>query len=189
MTTTTATADTTPNLAGQVGRFVLYEGRLGHVMGSGLEQGSEPKRWVNLRVMSSLADDFARTLVGTKAVSDAYVGNGRYVRVPDLWDWPVVQHSEPVRKPSDGKTYTWKWTGERTLSARGQVFVRDGWRRVDYATCHDCYPTQREINGRRRVYDNVHPPTWQSADCGRCHPGGVCNGKGVCEGASGAMSA
>lgn len=170
---------TTPNLAGQVGRFVVFQGRLGHVMGAGLDRASGiPRRWVNLRVMSSHAEAWALVLVGAKADAHAYAGNGRYIRVPDLWQWPVIEHFEDAPKPADGKGYTWKWTGEEF----GPVSrLRGGWERVDYAPCSQCYPTWRTVNGKRRNYDGVHPPTWELAECGRCHPGGKCNGKGVCE--------
>lgn len=175
----TVETPTTVNLQHQVGKFVLYEGRLGHVMGAGLVQGAEPKRWVNLRVMDRpICNALEQELIGLRATDHVYVGLGRYIRVPDLWTWPVVTIEQDVPAPPNGKGYTWEWTG---ASYGHRAYVRDGWHRRDYATCHECYPTWREINGKRRNYDNVHPPTWSPADCGRCHPNGVCNGKGVCE--------
>lgn len=176
---TKSATDTTPNLSAQVGRFVLYQGRLAHVMGAAFE-ADKPARWINLRVMDRGVEDWELVLVGAKAEHLAYVGNGRTINVPNLWNWPVVQITEPVPQPRDTKRHTWRWGGTVHLAYERRAV--NGWVPVEFPSCNYCRTFQRTVNGRRVTYSNVHPPTWQYAEqCDVCHPDGICPGTGVCK--------
>lgn len=162
------------SLAARQGKFVLYQDRIGHVIVAALDP-ERPVRHIVLRVMDRKADETAAQLVGLKAVDHVYMGMGRYVRVPDLWSWPVVELEEPIAKPRDGKTYTWKYTGS-TYSK----IAENGWQKDYYPSCRACYAFKRTVNGRTLSYDNAHAPGLIFADCGVCHVDGKCDEKGVC---------
>ena len=161
----------------RIGELLEHAGVLAQYAGERLDRES-PERIVELRVSRIPIADAPDGIIGQVAgrgvgrgwsgyVYRGYLGEV-YVEADD-WEWTEVRQT--VRKPRDGREYTWSWCGG---------VIGTGWIREYFPTCRDCCDTSRTIRGRRVVYSSRHDPTWSHAECGLAHRGGTCDSQGVC---------